>query len=145
MSRETELINAYHLEQHPEGGWFAECYTSPDEKDGRALAGSIYFLLQSGEISQLHQIDCEEVWYFHEGCGLKITVYMDGVKHEYKLGTYTEKGERVMVVVPKGAIFGAENLEEEGFTFVSCMTTPKFTYAGFRLVDEEEIRGIQGL
>ena len=45
-----------------------------------------------------------------------------------------------MVLIPKGAIFGAENLEADGCTFVSCATTPNFTYEGFRLVEKQEIR-----
>ena len=40
-----------------------------------------------------------------------------------------------MVVVPKGSIFAAENLDPQGYTFVSCMTTPKFSYDGFILVN----------
>lgn len=69
-TRTEQLKTAYRLEAHPEGGWFAEVYTAPFEKDGRALAGSIYFLLDAGEQSQFHQIDCEELWFYHEGCGV---------------------------------------------------------------------------
>ena len=25
-------------------------------------------------------IDCDEIWYFHEGCGMKITMILDGKK-----------------------------------------------------------------
>ena len=38
----------YKLREHVEGGWFAEVYTAPADKDGRPLMGSIYFLLGSG-------------------------------------------------------------------------------------------------
>ena len=31
-------------------------------------------------------------------------------------------------------------LDKENFTFVSCATTPSFTYEGFRLVNKQEIR-----
>ena len=64
MKRTDILKKAYHLEKHVEGGSFAEVYTAPFEKDGRALAGSIYFLLDSGEISHFHVIDCDEIWYY---------------------------------------------------------------------------------
>ena len=84
-------------------------------------------------------IDCDEIWYFHEGCGMKITVLADGSKEEYLLGSSVERGERAMIVIPKGCVFGAQNLDPEGYSFVSCMTTPKFSYDGFRLVSEEEI------
>ncbi|WP_081677499.1 cupin domain-containing protein [Butyrivibrio sp. WCD3002] len=39
-----------------------------NKKEDRPLAGSIYFLLTEDEISHFHQIDCEEIWYHHEGC-----------------------------------------------------------------------------
>ena len=141
MKTRTDQLKAiYGLEAHPEGGWFAEVYTAPWEKDGRALAGSIYFLLDAGERSQFHQIDCEEIWYFHEGCGLKITVLQDGSIREFLLGPDCERGQRAMVRIPKDAVFSAENLAPEGYSFVSCVTTPKFRYEGFRLVPDSEIR-----
>ena len=135
MSNRAEILKReYNLEQHPEGGWFVEVYTAPFEKDGRPLAGSIYFLLDKGEISHFHQIDCDE------GCGMKVTMLTDEGKQEFLLGNDVEKGQRAMVLIPKGAIFAAENIEVDGFTFVSCATTPNFTYEGFRLVEKQEIR-----
>lgn len=77
MNRADVLKKEYNLEKHPEGGWFVEVYTAPFEKEGRPLAGSIYFLLDKGEISHFHQIDCDEIWYFHEGCGMKVTMLTD--------------------------------------------------------------------
>lgn len=138
--RVEELKEAYNLEGHSEGGWFSEVYTSPEEKDSRHFAGSIYFLLDGAEISHFHQIDCDEIWYYHEGCGMKITVLHDGEKKEYLLGANIHEGEKHMAVIPKGAVFAAENLRKDGFTFVSCVTSPKFMYEGFRLVGKNEIR-----
>ena len=139
MKRAEQLIKEYGLQPHEEGGHFAEVYTAPFEANGRPLAGSIYFLLDRGEISRFHVIDSDEIWYFHEGCGMKITVLTDGSREDYLLGNNVERGERAMVVIPKGRVFGAENLDPEGYSFVSCMTAPKFSYDGFRLVSEEEI------
>ena len=139
-SRAEILKEAYNLEGHSEGGRFAEVYTSPDDKDERSLAGSIYFLLDGGEISHFHQIDCDEIWYYHEGCGTKITVLDGAGKKEYRLGADVSNGERHMIVIPKGVIFAAENLSKDSYTFVSCATSPKFRYEGFRLVGKNEIR-----
>lgn len=139
-SRADELRKAYKLSGHSEGGSFAEVYTSSSESNGRPSAGSIYFLLDAGEISHFHEIDCEEIWYYHEGCGLKITVLADGKMTQYLLGADVRKGQRHMAVIPEGAIFAAENLNDDGFTFVSCATSPKFRYEGFRLVGKKEIR-----
>ena len=132
------LKNEYNLEKHPEGGWFSESYTSQDEKAQRPLAGSIYFLLEKDDISHFHQIDCDELWYIHEGCGLKITSIEDGKLKEYYLGM--NEGQNAMVLLPKGAIFAAENIDKESYTFISCATIPKFSYEGFRLVLQDEIK-----
>ena len=71
---------------------------------------------------------------------MRITVITDNSREEYLLGNDLDKGERVMVVIPKGAIFAAENMDDDGYTFVSCVTMPKFTYDGFRLVYANELR-----
>ena len=113
--------------------------------------GSIYFLLDGAEVSHFHQIDCEEVWYFHEGCGLRITVIQGGLDGtgalegkpqftELLLGGDTAAGQRAMVVIPKGAIFASENLDPSGYSFVSCATAPAFSYEGFRLVKKAELK-----
>ena len=107
MKRAEQLKQIYNLQPHEEGGYFTEVYTAPFEKDGRALSGSIYFLLDGEETSRFHRIDCDEVWYFHEGCGMKITVLMDGSQKELLLGSDLERGDRAMVVVPKGSVFAA--------------------------------------
>ena len=92
MNRAEELKNKYNLERHPEGGWFSEVYTSPFDIGNRAFMGSIYFLLEGEDISHFHQIDCDEIWYHHEGCALKITMLIDGAvkwrKRHY--GTITD-------------------------------------------------------
>ena len=140
MKRADELKRAYRLEPHPEGGWFSESYTAPFEKDGRSLAGSIYFLLDAGEISHFHEIDCDEIWYWHEGCGMRLTVLTDAGREELLLGPDPEKGENVMAVIPAGAVFAAENLRSDCYSFVSCVTAPKFDYSGFRLIGRDELR-----
>ena len=140
MDRITELKEAYALSPHPEGGWFAEVYTAPFMQCGRALAGSIYFMLCRNDISHFHQIDCDEIWYYHEGCGLKITVLQGGKCETLLLGAEPATGQRAMAVIPAGAVFAAENIDPAGYTFLSCATTPAFSYEGFRLIGRAELR-----
>ena len=133
-------IEAYHMEPHPEGGWFSESYTAPETTAGRSLAGSIYFLLRGDEISHLHQIDCEEVWYYHAGGGLQVTIVSSvGEVTRALLGPDLDAGQRFMVTVPKGALFASENIDKSRATLVSCMTTPRFDYAGFRMIPRAEL------
>ena len=141
-SRIQELKDHYKLEQHPEGGWFNECFTSSESKNKRTLAGSIYFLLEKDEISHFHKIDCEEIWYFHEGCGMRITVLDESGRNDYILGNDIYNGAEAMVAIPKDAIFAAENLDHNSYTFVSCVTTPKFSYDGFKLINKNELKAL---
>ena len=146
MDNRVELLKeAYHMVKHVEGGCFSEVYTAPFEQNGRPLAGSIYYLLGAGETCVFHQIDCDEIYYYHEGCGMRITVLADGGKREYRLGSRVEQGERACVVIPKGSIFAAENLEGDGYTLVSCMTTPQFMESGCRLFEKDELRETYGV
>lgn len=141
MSQRAELLKeTYHMERHVEGGFFSEMYTAPFEHGLRPLAGSIYYLLDAGEVSRFHQIDCDEIWYYHEGCGMRIIALDAGEKREYLLGGKLSEGERASVVIPRGCLFAAENLLPDGFTFVSCITVPKFAQAGYRLIDKAELR-----
>lgn len=136
-----ELIDAYNLKKNVEGGYFAEIYSSrffyERSKDSRMTAGSIYFLLDKKDISHFHQIDCDEIWYYHAGCGMKIIALWDGQIKEFLLGI--DAGQVPMVVIPAKTIFAAENLDKKSFTFISCMTTPQFDCRGFRLVSRSEL------
>ena len=143
MNRQDELKRAYALERHPEGGWFAESYTAPFACGDRPLAGSIHFLLDGAEISHFHQIDCDEIWYFHEGCGLVVTMLHEGRTQRLAVGNDLAAGQRAAVVLPAGSIFAAENLDAGSYTFLSCATTPAFRYEGFRLVRRGEIASLR--
>lgn len=145
MITAEQLIRNYKLEKHPEGGCFAEVYTSNPNlgmiSDARPLAGSIYFLLPYEAVSHFHQIDCEEIWYYHAGCGMKLyLITSDGKLETKKLGLNHDNDAEPMLIIPKGTIFAAENVDAESFTFVSCVTVPKFRYSGFRLVTYAEMQ-----
>ncbi len=135
------LKETYDLQRHEEGGYFAEIYTAPFRHKKRATAGSIYFLLDKEDVSHFHQLDCDEIWFYHAGCGMKITVLNDGRIDEFFLGV-GDKNSRAMVVIPAGAIFAAENIDKTSYTFISCVTTPRFTYKGFRLITRAELKKI---
>ena len=140
INRVEELKTIYKLQAHEEGGYFSEVYTAPFEQSGRASAGSIYFLLDKKDISHFHQLDCDEVWYFHEGGGVKITALENGNKVEYFLGV--GENQNPLVIIKAGTIFAAENINKDSYTLISCMTTPRFRYEGFRLVRKNELKKI---
>ena len=42
-----------------------------------------------------------------------------------------------MIVIPKNTIFGAENIDTKGYTFISCITVPKFSPKGFEPITKK--------
>ena len=104
------------------------------------MAGSIYYLLGRADISAFHEIDCDELWYYHEGTGMRLYVLKkDGSLVQHLLGRWLSQGALPMVRLEAGDIFAAENLEQDGYTLISCMTAPKFRYEGWRLVSRDEL------
>ena len=145
QARVEQLKTACHLLPHPEGGWYSEVYTAPFTSEGRALMGSIYFLLEGSDVSHFHQIDCDELWYHHEGCALRVTVLHGGVCKTLLLGADVGASQSRVAVISAGAIFAAENLDPDGYSFLSCATTPAFRYEGFRLVPRAELAVLPGV
>ena len=97
-------------------------------------------MLDKDDVSHFHQLDCDEIWYYHAGCGMKIILLQNSKIEELLLGVNPKQNEQPMVFIPKGSIFAAENIDKNDFTFISCATTPRFTYKGFRLVPRSELK-----
>lgn len=145
MKNALYYIEQLRMEPHPEGGFFREYLQGreivPIRGEGdQNIYSSIFFLLREGEVSHLHRIHCDEVWYFHDGEPL--TIYMlstDGALSERVLGLEVEKGQMPQIVVPAGTWFGAA-MKRPGFSLVGCMCAPCFRYDRFELMTESELR-----
>ena len=140
LEESKKLIEKYKLLPFSEGGYFAEIYTSSSssliQNNNRPLAGSIYFLLDQKDITRFHRLDCEEIWYFHQGVGINIYFVEENNTISLKqLGI--GKGQEPMIVIPKNTIFGAENIDTNGYTFISCITVPKFSPKGFEPITKK--------
>ena len=77
----AQLIELLHLLPHPEGGWYAFRESSgqvlrapPGFPGHRESCSYIYYLLQRGEISRWHQLKATEVWTWHQGGSLEMTL-----------------------------------------------------------------------
>nr|WP_209980234.1 cupin domain-containing protein [Azospirillum picis] len=129
------LIGLLGLRPHPEGGCYVETYRAP--ADGRGAVTAIYFLLRTGEQSRWHTVDAVEIWLWHGGAPLELSVYDeaagDGIER-HRLGLDIEGGERPQAVVPVGAWQSARSLGD--WSLVSCTVAPAFEFAGFRMAPE---------
>ena len=122
-----EIISQLRMTPHPEGGHFVETWRAAPGADGRSVATAIYFLLQAGERSHWHRVDAAEVWLFHAGDPLALSI--EGVPAV--LGADLGAGQRPQAVVPAGAWQSAETTG--AWTLVSCVVAPGFDFAGFEL------------
>ena len=130
----ADIIAALGMRPHPEGGHYVETWRGPDGNDGRATGTAIYFLLRAGERSHWHRVDADEVWHFHDGAPLRLSIAVAGAGTEqHTIGVDLAAGERPQVVVPAHAWQAAESTGE--FTLVSCTVAPGFEFTGFELAE----------
>lgn len=130
----NEIIRGLKMQPHPEGGHYVETFRDDPGPDGRARSTCIYFLLQAGELSAWHRVDATEVWLWHAGGPLALTVSADGTlasTRALRLGPDFRNGERPQGVVPAGAWQTAETFG--AWTLVSCVVAPGFEFSGFEL------------
>jgi predicted cupin superfamily sugar epimerase len=126
-----ELIATLGLTPHPEGGWFRETLRAPSLPGTRAAWSVIYFLLRHGERSAWHRVrDAAEIWYFHSGAPLELSIAAAGRTDTLHLGDPAQ-GHPAHALVPPGAWQAARSLGD--WTLVSCQVTPAFEYSAFEL------------
>ncbi|MFB4264846.1 cupin domain-containing protein [Nonomuraea sp. GTA35] len=126
------IAEALDLLPHPEGGWFKETYRSPvtftpDGYPGpRASATAIYFLLHPGEESVPHMVTSAEIWLWHRGGPLDLTIGDETVV----LGPGVEHGQVPQAVVP-GGVWQSARPAGDTEVLVSCLVSPGFDFADF--------------
>ncbi|MET9338267.1 cupin domain-containing protein [Nonomuraea sp. NPDC003804] len=126
------IAAALDLLPHPEGGWYRQTWKSavtfePEGYDGpRASATGIYFLLQPGEESVPHMVRSDEIWLWHRGGPLALTIGDEQVL----LGPAVEEGQVPQVRVPAGVWQAARPAGDEE-VLVSCVVSPGFEFADF--------------
>jgi predicted cupin superfamily sugar epimerase len=128
-----EIIALLGLRPHPEGGHFRETFRDAPGADGRSASTAIYFLLKRGERSHWHTVDAVEIWHWHAGAPLRLSLAATdaGPVTEIILGADLAAGERPQGVVPPHHWQAAEALGD--WTLVGCTVAPGFDFAGFRL------------
>ena len=129
LDKAAQIIARLALQPHPEGGWYRQTWIGP-EVAGRASGTAILFLLQAGEVSHWHRVDADEIWLWHAGAPLTLSIGQDRASH-HQLGPDVLAGEAPQIVVPAGHWQAARSLG--AYTLVSCTVSPGFRFAGFEL------------
>lgn len=132
-----DMIARLGLRPHPEGGHYAETYRAPGEGHGRGACTVIHYLLRQGERSHWHRVDAVEIWAWHGGDGLRLSIAETGpdgrtepVAH-ILLGGPDQPGHTPHAVVPAHAWQAAEPVGD--WALVSCVVAPAFQFSGFEM------------
>ncbi|KUJ80844.1 cupin [Ruegeria marisrubri] len=125
-----DIIAYLNLEPHPEGGWYRQTWVA--ENEGRPTGTCIYFLLQAGEVSHWHRVDATEIWLYHAGAPLILSISETdaGPATDYLLTPDLSQGAP-QLIVPENHWQSARSTGD--YTLVSCTVSPGFRFEGFDL------------
>lgn len=145
MSRLTarDVIFTLGMQQHPEGGWYAETFVDDEGPDGRAHSTAIYYLLEAEDASHWHRVDAVEVWHHYSGAPVELDL-SEGVSIDrHVLGGDLAAGQRPQLVVPRHTWQTARPLGE--WSLVGCTVAPGFRFSGFELAAKDWTPGQTGI
>jgi uncharacterized protein len=132
MTTAQDIIHALKLERHPEGGWYIQTFRDTEGTAGRANSTAIYYLLEGGDRSHWHTVDAVEIWHYHAGAPLELSLSRDGkTEHRITVGPDITSGQRPQGIVGKGEWQSARSLGD--WTLVGCTVAPGFEFSGFRM------------
>ncbi|WP_421705045.1 cupin domain-containing protein [Aliiroseovarius sp.] len=126
-----QIIEALNLTPHPEGGHYRQTWVDEDSS-GRPTGTCIYFLLKDGEASHWHKVDATEIWLYHAGAPvvLSLSKTAQGPKRDHLLTPDLTKGQP-QLIVPEHHWQAARSTGD--YTLVSCTVSPGFQFDGFTL------------
>ena len=104
MNKE-EIIKRFKMIPHVEGGYFKETYhSSINYENNQSLYSSILFLLGENDISHLHVLKEDELWYYQGGDDCTIIELDENLNYKeihYTLEDLEKLGFRVIGRVVK--------------------------------------------
>ncbi|MBX3029477.1 MAG: cupin domain-containing protein [Chloroflexi bacterium] len=128
------LIARLGMLPHPEGGHYVETWRADAAAGARPSGSAILFLLRAGERSAWHRVDAAEIWHFHAGDPLELSLAAPGgdlPAEQHVLGPEILEGQSPQIVVPPGGWQSARTLGS--WTLVGCTVSPAFRFETFEL------------
>lgn len=128
-----EIVARLDLTPHPEGGWYRQTWIAEAKGGDRPVGTAILFLLAAGESSHWHRVDATEIWHFHAGAPLVLSIAASaaGPARDHLLGTDLAAGQSPQGIVPAGHWQAARTTGD--WTLVGCTVSPAFRFDGFEL------------
>ena len=133
MDDARAIIERLGLSAHPEGGWYRETWRADAAPGIRPSATAILFLLEAGQRSHWHRVDAAELWLWHSGHPLNLSIAAtDAAAPEtLRLGPDILASDCPQATVP--AYHWQAAHAAHGWALVSCVVSPGFDFAGFTL------------
>lgn len=128
----SDIVDILGMEPHPEGGWYVQTFRDR-EGGSRGNSTAIYYLLEEGQRSHWHRvIDATEVWLWHGGAPMELSISKDGISTEkHQLGLDLKNGERPQAIVLANEWQSAKPMGK--WALVSCTVAPGFEFEKFEM------------
>ena len=133
-----EIKALLKLEPHPvEGGWYRRTYTSEVSvallRGVRPCGTAIYYLLEAGIFSEMHQLASDEIFHFYLGDPVEmLQLFPDGSSAVFTIGPDLEAGQHVQLTVPAWVWQGTRLADGGKVALLGCTVTPGFDFADYR-------------
>lgn len=124
------IIEKFRMIPHAEGGHYAEI-----GKMGNGAVSQIYYLLDKGETANWHRLNSEELWLYHDGG--EVTITLGGTEETpHAASTAVLNKENPSFLIPSGQWQMATTAEDP--VLVSCLVCPAFTWEQWELYQKGE-------
>jgi predicted cupin superfamily sugar epimerase len=146
-----EIINFFNMKPlQPEGGFYIETYRAaeiikksslPISLGGnRNISTAILYLLPVNSISTFHRLKTDEIFHFYLGDPVTmIQLHPDGKCEKITLGSDILKGQKIQVLIPRGAWQGSFVNKGGKFALMGCTVAPGFDPADFEQVQRAQL------
>ena len=133
MTEADRIAAALGLAPHAEGGRYRQTWSAEARPGERPAGTAILYLLAEGERSHWHRVDATEIWHFHAGAPLVLSMAetVAGPRQDLRLGPDVPGGEAPQGIVPAGWWQAARSAGP--WTLVGCTVLPGFRFEGFEL------------
>ncbi|MGI5873920.1 MAG: cupin domain-containing protein [Bacillota bacterium] len=121
-------LSAAAMKRHAEGGFYRETY----RRDG--AVSHIFYLLPAGERAAWHKVRSDELWLFHHGGPLTLTLGGTG-ETPAETAAVTLSEENLSCLVPANTWQTA--FAPAGDAVVSCVMSPAFEWDEWTLYKED--------
>jgi predicted cupin superfamily sugar epimerase len=129
-----DIITRLDLQPHAEGGYYHQTWVATNA--GRPTGTCIYFLLKDGQSSHWHRVDATEIWLYHAGAPLVLSLSAtdSGPATDHLVTPDLTQGQP-QIIVSENHWQAARTTRD--YTLVSCTVSPGFNFVGFTLAPQE--------